>query len=152
MITFSLVNPKLISVNEQYMHPVRKTKSGRYTSYVCKSPYLKEVQSYYSEKLKELISDEEVETLKKEVVKYDVGVCLEIFVGLPRKEFYEYDVSNFIKALEDCIVSRVKIDDSHNFKVSIIKSVTNPLGDEDEENWRLKVRISPEKLSFFKED
>lgn len=147
MIEFILTNPKLISVNEQYMHPVKKTKSGRYTSYVCKSPYLKEVQSYYVDVLKKCISDEAVESLSKEVERFSSGLELEIVLGLPRKDFYEYDVSNFIKALEDCIVVRTGVDDSCNFKVSILKQLY--LSENDD--WRMKVKISPIKLFRFED-
>lgn len=147
VIEFEIDNPKLISVNEQYMHPVRKTKRGRYTSYVCKSPYLKEVQEFYKEVLSEKISDDDVEDLQSEVSSGggNVGVELTIRVGLPRKDIYEYDISNFIKSLEDCIVARIKIDDSRNLKVSISKN----LFESESEDWKLYVKISTTSLLNF---
>lgn len=147
VIEFEIDNPKLISVNEQYMHPVRKTKRGSYTSYVCKSPYLKEVQEFYKEVLSEKISDDDIEVLQSEVSSGggNVGVELTIRVGLPRKDIYEYDISNFIKSLEDCIVARIKIDDSRNLKVSISKN----LFESESEDWKLYVKISTTSLLNF---
>lgn len=139
---FEIENPKLISVNEQYMHPVRKTKNGRYVSYFAPSPYLKEVQKFYKDVLSEKIPDEDIEKLKETISTKDDGVELTIIVGLPRSDILEYDASNFIKALEDCIVSRTKIDDSRHFKVSIEKR-----NYESEDNrWIVKVVMSSMKI------
>lgn len=148
IIEFEIDNPKLISTNEMYMHPVRKTKRGSYTSYVCKSPYLKEVQEFYKDLLSKKISDEDVESLRLEIKEGngDVGIELSIRAGFPRTDLYEYDASNFIKALEDCIVTRIKIDDSKNLKVSISKE----LFESDNGDWKLYVRINSTNLSNYK--
>lgn len=140
VIEFEIVNPKLISTNDMYMHPVKKCKNGRYTSYTCKAPYLKELQEFYQEKLGELIRDEDIEILKSEVSK-DVGVKLEIELGIPKLSIYANDASNFIKSLEDCVVNRIGIDDKYNLEVSISKRVYEPEDSENEE-WILKIRIS----------
>lgn len=149
VIEFEIDNPKLISTNEMYMHPVRKTKRGSYTSYVCKSPYLKEVQEFYKEVLSEKISDEAVMKLKSEVDSGNgnIGIVLTIHAGFPRKDLYEYDASNFIKALEDCIVNRTKIDDSKNLRVSISKD----LFESENGDWKLYVKISTTSLSNYKD-
>ena len=139
---FEIENPKLISVNEQYMHPVRKTKNGRYVSYFAPSPYLKEVQKFYKDVLSEKIPDEDIEKLKETISTKDDGVELTIIVGLPRSDILEYDASNFIKALEDCIVSRTKIDDSRHFKVSIEKRSY----DSEDNRWIVKVVMSSMKI------
>jgi len=138
-IRFTIDNPKLISVNEQYMHPVKKTKSGRYTSYVVKSPYLKEVQEYYNNLLNEIISDEDIKKLQEEVSDEKLtGLALEIRLGLPRKDIYENDMSNYIKAYEDCISRRLKIDDSRNLLVSIEEQ----LYESEDNRWKIITDIS----------
>ena len=147
MIEFTLINPKLISINEQYIHPVRKTKRGTYTSYFAKSPYLKEVQQYFEEVLAEKVTEEDICKLKEEVNETN-GVFLSLKLGLPRKDFYEYDLSNFVKSVEDCLVKRIKIDDSRNVKLDISKVLYNSANND----WRLDVKVSSieiEKLEEF---
>lgn len=144
-IEFELTNPKLISVNEQYMHPVRKTKTGRYSSYVCKSPYLKEVQEYYKDKLSVLITDDDIIKLKEtsEDVVIPKGISLYIRIGFPKNQLHKHDISNFIKAIEDCISSRIGIDDAYNYNVSIKKTVSK------DDNWKMFVRINNYYLEEF---
>lgn len=142
IVEFKLINPRLISVNDQYMHPVRKSKSGRYVSYVCKSPDLKEVQQYYSEVLSESIKDEEVQILRDFINENPKGrgLSLEMHLGMPESQIYEHDISNFIKAVEDCISTRLKIDDKYNLSVYISKYV---LSSEDTGKWEMKVKVTP---------
>lgn len=138
IIDFEVVDPKLISVNEQYLHPVRKTSKGRYVSYFCKSPGLKDVQSFYEEVLKDKILEEDIQGLKDEMnnlYNRPAGLSLTIEIGLPRNELYEHDVTNYIKALEDCITSRTKIDDNRNIIVMSMKSIT------PDDQWKLRVII-----------
>lgn len=145
IIEFELVNPKLISVNEQYMHPVRKSKSGRYVSYVCKSPYLKEVQSYYTDVLSEKISDEDINNLKLEIKNSEaLGIDLQIILGVPKSQIHEHDISNFVKSIEDCISTRLKIDDRYNYKVLATKQINI-----NNDNWYMKVRINTIKLENY---
>lgn len=137
-IEFEVANPKLISVNDQYMHPVRKTKSGRYMSYVCKSPSLKEFQSFYEEALETLVSNEDVEWFKDYIKSVDrSGLQLSLEIGLPLREIYEHDASNWVKALEDSISTRIGIDDSKNLRVVVEKKYTN------DDSWWLRVKICP---------
>lgn len=135
-IEFRVDNPKLISVNEQYIHPVRKSKSGRYYSYFAPSPYLKEVKKYYKDLLSKTISDNDV--IKVNNFFYgDIpgrGICLQMIVGLPENEFYKHDISNYIKAVEDCISERLGVDDSKNTAVSIQKMISH--------GWFLDVKIN----------
>ena len=137
-IEFEVPNPKLISVNDQYMHPVRKTKSGRYMSYVCKSPSLKEFQEFYKEALSQLIKDEDINQIKEFLAAVPhSGLQLSLEIGLPLRELYEHDASNWIKALEDSISTRTGIDDSKNFRVVVEKKYTN------DSSWWLLVKICP---------
>lgn len=128
VIEFEVDNPKLISINEQYIHPVRQTKSGRYYSYFAKSPYLVEVQEYYKDVLKDKISDNDIKRLKDFIDRDKTnGVSLTIEIGIPLRDIRDNDASNFIKSIEDCIVDRTKsckskVDDSCNYEVTIRKS------------------------------
>lgn len=90
-ISFELINPKLISVNDMYIHPVRKCKDGRYRSYVAKSPYLKEVQEYFKEMLPQHISEVDAAMLKNnlDLSSGFYGLGLMLMVGIPEKEFYD---------------------------------------------------------------
>lgn len=144
VITFEIKSPKLISVNEQYMHPVRKCNDGRYRSYVCKAPYLKEVQEFYKEILENVLTEKDVKEFKGAVGKdTSTGLKLGLQVGMPMSEIYEHDISNLIKAVEDCIAKRLKIDDKHNFEVAICKQVV------PENEWYLKVAIETTQLEEY---
>lgn len=145
-LTFEIDSPKIISTNEAYMHPVRKCKDGRYRSYVCKSPDLKEFQDFYNDKLKVLIPDDQVK-LFQDYINESFNHTLEIYInyGIPEHDIYNHDASNLIKALEDCISVRLKIDDKKNSKVSVIKTIHNSFV----ENWKLKVTISTSKLNKY---
>lgn len=136
-IYFKVANPKLISTNEMYYHPVRKTKSGRYMSYVCKSENLKSLQEYYKDILPDLIPDATIEDLKRGFDSGEYkGLSLKLCILVPMKELYEHDGTNFIKAIEDCISSRLKIDDSRNLQVSVEKVLS------DSDDWSLEVLIN----------
>lgn len=143
-INFEIDDAKLISVNDQYMHPVRKTKRGRYVSYFAPSPYLKTVQAFYKEVLEEKITDEYIEMFNSALKDKSRGIKLEIIVGTPPEEFNRSDVSNFIKALEDCIVNRTKIDDSRNFEVSIKKRSYD-----NEGLWKVHITLSTVDKEFW---
>lgn len=145
-VSFTIEDPKIISVNDQYIHPVRKTKSGRYVSYFAKSPYLKEVQSFYEDSLKDLISDNDIEKFKSFVENdKDNGIQLYIILGIPSSDIRENDASNYIKSIEDCIVSRTGIDDSMNYRVIVEKRKY----DNEEGKWILKVVLSKTTLVAF---
>lgn len=150
VINFEIKNPLLISTNDAYYHPVRKTKTGRYMSYVCKSESLKKLQEFYKEKLSEAISDEDISNLKKDLESSGTpkGIVLELFVGMPEREIFEHDSSNYIKALEDCIVNRIKIDDSKNHYVSIEKFIFTPSEEEVSKgiSWTLLCQIHTEEI------
>lgn len=135
-IKFGLDNPKLISVNDQYIHPVRKCKDGRYRSYFVKSPYLKEVQQYYKEVLPECIPESEVLKIKKILEDPDKDLGLTLNIGIPENDFYEHDSSNFIKSLEDCIFTYLGVNDSHDVRV-----VVNKWKVIDSKDWILVVEL-----------
>lgn len=146
MIIIVIDNPKVISTNDMYMHPVRKTKRGSYSSYVVRSPYLKEVQEFYKKILENEITEEQIENLKSQIDKSH-GVKLSLLFSICQKDLYEYDVSNLIKAIEDCISRRIRIDDSYNLEVYSSKSF---LEDHEEIKWRLKIIIEVKELNYEK--
>lgn len=142
IIYFAVKDPRLVSNNDMYMHPVRKTKRGTYVSYFCKSPSLKELSQFYEEVLSTLILEESIEFLKKEVSD-GKGINLKLEIGMPRNELYEHDVSNYIKAIEDCITNRTGVDDRYNLTVSISKSIILST------DWVLKVTISSQSVEIY---
>lgn len=118
---FTLENPVLVSTNDMYRHPVRKTKNGRYVSFFTKTEDLIEMQDFYKEVLQEKISDEVIQQIK-DALETDHYDGLELYISLGYTSgLYTEDISNYIKALEDCIVKRTKIDDSKNLMVSATK-------------------------------
>lgn len=134
-IEFEIENPKMISINEQYLHPVKKTKTGRYVSYFCASPLLKELQEFYKEILQEKIPDSFVEQLKQIIIDKSDGISLELEIGMPESEILEWDISNFVKAIEDCIVKRMGIDDNRHYYVTAKKTIY----ESETKAWILKV-------------
>lgn len=123
VIDLEVEGPKVVSNNDMYMHPVKKTKSGRYVSYFCKSGSLKSLQEFYSKVFNDQIMEEDIESLKKELENPDNGISITFLFGMPASEVYQHDVSNFIKAIEDCVVERTKIDDSRHISVTAAKSI-----------------------------
>ena len=147
-LVFEIEKPKIISTNEAYMHPVRKCKDGRYRSYVCKSPDLKDFQEFYKEVLQEKIPDDKVVEFKK-YIEESLKNTLDISItyGLPENEIFKHDASNFIKALEDCISTRLGIDDSKNSRVSVTKTVYNSFTSD----WILRIKIVASKVENYKQ-
>ena len=145
--TLELDSAKFISVNEQYIHPVRRCNDGRYRSYVVRSPYLKEVQQFYDEEFKR-IPDEVVKDFQDYVSQSsENGLEIYIEIGMPKSQINENDSSNYIKAVEDCLSERLKIDDSHNITVSASKSIVRDTAD----LWKLRLTITKTTLSNFSE-
>lgn len=135
MISFEIENPELVSVNEQYIHPVKKGKSGRYTSYFVKSAKLKKMQEFYENTLKEKITDEDIAELKIKLSQHPyTGLELRIFIGMPGNEINDHDVTNYVKALEDCIVKRTGIDDVKDYRVIAEKQISN-------DKWMIRVEL-----------
>lgn len=146
VIEFEIKNPKLISINEQYIHPVRKAKSGRYYSYFAKSDYLKEVQAYYKEVLKDKIPDDKIKLLSGFVdCDKSNGISLTIEVGMPLRDIRDNDISNYIKALEDCIVTRTKIDDSRDYEIVAKKSRY----ESEDFHMMVKITMSTYQLTYY---
>ena len=144
-IEFEIERPELISINDQYMHPVRKTKRGSYVSYFAPSPVLKKTQAFYKEILQEKIPQEFIDQVKELVNDKSCGINFMMEVGLPESELRECDISNFIKAVEDCIVTRTGIDDSRHYTVSAKKSIY----DTEDKSWILKISYKTEEVRTY---
>ena len=135
-IEIELESPELISVNEQYMHPVRKTKTGKYYSYFAPAPKLKKVQEYFRNELSEKIKDEDIEKLKIFVESSKgCGLKFTMILGLPEVDLREYDISNFIKSTEDCLVTRTGIDDSRHYRIEAEKRLFSS----EDNHWMLTI-------------
>lgn len=148
-IEFEIDHAKVISVNDQYIHPVKKTNNGKYYSYFAPSYELKEMQEFYEKKLKEVTTEEQLKALRDIVEQSDkkIGLSLEIIWGVPsvsyrrKKNFFQMDATNYIKAFEDCLSGHIGIDDSCNYKVSCEKRVYTP--EDGEYRWIVHARITP---------
>jgi len=149
IVRVTVKKPKVISTNDMYMHPVRKTSKGHYMSYFAKTSKLKELQEFYKNLFDEIITDDQVRELNLFTSESKTnGILLRVEYGIPVKELNEHDVSNFIKSIEDCIVSRTKVDDSRNLKVIAEKKIY-----ESEENeWIMRISLSTYKCLLFQED
>lgn len=149
VIEFEIDHAKVISVNDQYIHPVRKSNNGKHYSYFAPSNELAEVQEFYSEKLKEFTNEEQLKALRDLVEQSDkkVGLSVEIIWGVPgvsyrrKKNFFQMDATNYIKAFEDCLSRHLGIDDSCNYKVICEKQVYTP--EDGEYRWIVHARVTP---------
>lgn len=114
----------MVSTNDMYFHMPMKSKKrqGRLTTYTIKTPALKEFQKIISDKLKELIPDEFLKSYYEIVSTGYYGLKILSYYYMPLKNYKVSDVSNYIKAYEDCLVARTKmtkgfvIDDSKNIE------------------------------------
>ena len=148
-IEFEIDHAKVVSVNDQYIHPVKKTNNGKYYSYFAPSYELKEMQEFYEKKLKEVTTEEQLKALHDIVEQSDkkIGLSLEIIWGVPsvsyrrKKNFFQMDATNYIKAFEDCLSRHIGIDDSCNYKVSCEKKVYTP--EDGKYRWIVHTRITP---------
>ena len=111
----------LVSTNEMYVpHPYRGGKGA----YLSKSGPLNKFQNQMHDVLNEVITDSEVNQIRKELENDQFAINLKIKYGLESSRFFSEDSSNYIKAVEDCLSQRLDIDDSRNVKVSIEKELT----------------------------
>lgn len=143
-IIFEVNEPAILSTNDMYYHPVRKTKSGKYMSYFAPSSSLKKLQSFYKEILDDCITEKEIQDLKKFVneSKYN-GIKLILEFGIPDNQILDYDSSNLVKSIEDCIVRKTSIDDSYHFSVQVEKMIFD--------HWVLKVKMIPYTIKEYVE-
>jgi hypothetical protein len=96
--------------------------------------------------LGELISDEQIELIKEELKDYHVMIYLQLDVYMPYNSFYAADASNYIKAMEDSVKWRIKIDDARNKRVVVEKFIS------EDDTWYVDVKLWTEEVSSLTED
>ena len=144
-IQFILENPEIVSVNEQYLHPV--SKSG--FSYFTKSSKLVKAQRYFAEELPKYISEEDIKSLQEIVTKdMNKGIFISLEFGMGINNLYLRDVSNYIKAIEDCLSEHLQVDDCYNLKVCAEK-MKLPEDIKDPNSQFLRVTISDYTMKDF---
>lgn len=115
----------MISTNDAYMHRVKKTKRGSYTTYTTKSPGLRDFQNIMYDKIKSQINAYNnlniINKFKEYLDKKLYALSYETYYYMPIENYETSDVSNYIKCYEDCISSVMKeltnskiLDDKNN--------------------------------------
>lgn len=114
-----------VSTNDMYFHMPKKTKNGRMTTYTIKSPELKNFQSTMKGILSEIYPNDILDTLKELVGKNTpYGLSLVMIFLMPPDNYISSDTSNYIKSLEDTIVSYTGIDDRYNIVITAAKGLS----------------------------
>jgi hypothetical protein len=148
---------KLVSTNDAYIPTAGSVKAGhkRRSAFLRRSneliefqrEFIRRIMSFYSEELQKF----------KDTCSHDferLGFQLRLAIGMPDMNYkrksisYDirpYDVSNYIKTVEDVISRALEVDDRYNMEVHIMKY---KLLDVDEEfksrdHWKLDVEIIP---------
>lgn len=100
----------MVSNNDMYFYMPMKSKRrpGSMTTHAIRTPALKNFQNVMSEKLRELIPDSFLKLCYDVVSKGYYGLGIRSYYYMPKSNYNISDVSNYIKAYEDCIVSRTK--------------------------------------------
>lgn len=139
------INP--VSTNDMYLPTAGKLKEGnsRRSAYLRKSGELEEFQNKFFGMMTSNYPDEIInfiESSNSEYGKY-LGFKLTLYLGMhdmyyKRKSISDdlrpYDCSNYIKAIEDVLSTRIKRDDKYNMDVNVIK-YHNPKG----QCWHIKI-------------
>lgn len=111
MFEFSFVIEfdSMVSTNDAYFHVAYKKKgTNRLTTHAVKTQELKDFQSTCEEKFKELIPDDIIQELKDNFNPITQELQLTSMYYMPLSNYKNSDVSNYIKAYEDCISTRLK--------------------------------------------
>ena len=127
-----------VSNNDMYLpRPFRGGKSA----YITKSTLLRKFQEAVQPLLVKHIPNELVDSLKEAMKNPQLAIHLGFVFGMPKKEFYKCDASNYVKSIEDMIKDRLKIDDSRNCSVSSRKFLSD-------DKWITNVVIEVYELEF----
>lgn len=144
--TFEFDSDWMLSTNDMYIHRPKKLNNNRWSVYTTKSSGLRDFQSMMEEKLKVLITNECIEVLKISLENKRYGLCINTVCQMPIHNYEDSDVSNYIKAYEDCISTRLKgdtkkthiLDDKNNLEYHSIKEFIG----EGINHWHIKTTIS----------
>lgn len=129
---------KPISTNEMYFSVPKKCtkykKNGeKYTfnwATHARTPKMKNYQLAMGLVLNREISNKDVLEIKEIVGKNNINnriIKLRISHITNQSNYNDYDVSNTIKAFEDCLVKRIGIDDRYTGSVEVEKLVNNAM-------------------------
>lgn len=128
---FEFVNSFLVSTNDMYFHVPMKSKrrQGKMTTHAVKTQELKDLQAICSDKLSELIPDSFINLCKDYLDKKFYGLRITSYYHMPKSNYEGSDVSNYVKAYEDCISVRLRgprnknkvLDDKNNLEYHAIK-------------------------------
>lgn len=120
-IEFDINGIEPVLANRMYFAVPKKKRDGKYWATIASSWYLKNYQKIMKEVLKDALPDEVTKDFRYyfSTGVYDIEVVTTHYV--PKKKFYESDVSNMIKSYEDCIATHLGIDDSRTRKYTVEK-------------------------------
>lgn len=139
---------KPTSSNELYMAVARRRHVG---AYLTKRPEYRKFEADMAEALSKRISEEEINLLKEELESnYKLSIRVELKIGMSETDFYRSDVSNMIKATEDCIKNHIKVDDTRNTIILSEKYILRSSTDIDD--WQLDIKLSTVENDYIWED
>lgn len=108
-MTFTLILDKMVSTNDMYFYVAYKSrKSGRMSTHAVKTQELKDFQEHMYKVLSEVIDYTIVQHYKDAISSGMYGLHIHTVVHMPHNNYISSDVSNYIKAYEDCISSVMK--------------------------------------------
>ena len=119
-VSFELKDIELVSTNEMYMP--RPCKGGR-SAYLTKTSGMRKFEEKVKDILDEVFTDDIVNELTKELEDPQIAIRFHLHTRMPSESFFKVDSSNMIKALEDCIKVKIKIDDTRNCEVLSTKEL-----------------------------
>lgn len=134
-----------ILANDMYFAVPRKinkikkdgTPYTRMMATTASTPALKNYQSTMKNLLDNLIPEEvrvKLYELFHRRTEKDYGIELHIQHEVPESKLWEFDVSNTVKSLEDCIVRRIGVDDKYTTSIHVEKRINSEV-----ENWKVRV-------------
>lgn len=128
----------LISTNEMYMPGITKYRKP----YMMKTGNLRKFEDEIDGILEKEITDEEITQLKSDLVDPSVAIAISVDTGMDETDYFRCDTSNYIKALEDAIKYRLKVDDTRNVRLTLNKHLI------DENEWVSHIIIETYKLPY----
>lgn len=115
---------KPVQTNRMYWAAINRS-GPKVFAYLTKTEPLKKYQKDMAIELKETVDPEVLDKFKNEFNKGLYTVKVNTFCYFYRNEYFSLDVSNLIKAYEDCISEFVQIDDSATSSYCIEKIPTD---------------------------
>lgn len=156
--SFQINNLPPVLANDMYFAVPKKLNRTRKdgTPYIkmmattASTPALKNYQYAMGELLTDLIPDEmqiRLYELFHRRTEKDYGIELHIQHEVPESKLWEFDVSNTIKSLEDCIVRRLGVDDKYTVGIYTEKKINSEV-----ENWRVRVHYEVVRVQRLRGD